>query len=200
MPTAGSVTRIASDLRGRRFAASNNRQPYGTASPFGAQQESTMSNVKPIPDGCEGVIADLVVDGAARAIEFYQQAFGAVEMYRAPMPGSTKLLHAGLRIGQSVLFLTDDFPEFGEARSPKALGGSPVTIHQYVTDTDAAIKRAEAAGATVTMPAADQFWGDRYGKVVDPFGHEWSFATHIRQVSPAEMAKAAERMFAPEAK
>ena len=155
-----------------------------------------MSNANPIPAGCEGIIAHLVVDGAAKAIEFYKKAFGAEEVIRMPTPDGTKLLHAEFKIGKSLLYLADDFPEFGsKPRSPKALGGTPVNIHQYSADTDAAIKRAADAGATVVMPAPDMFWGDRFGKVQDPFGHEWSFATHISEPTPEEMAKAVEEMF-----
>ena len=109
-----------------------------------------MSNVKPIPDGCEGIIAHLVVDNASSAIDFYKKAFGAQEIMRAATPDGAKLMHAELKIGPSLVYLSDDFPEFGgKPRSPKALGGSPVTIHQYAEDTDAAIKRAADAGATV---------------------------------------------------
>jgi uncharacterized glyoxalase superfamily protein PhnB len=156
-----------------------------------------MANVKPIPEGCEGLIPHLVVDNAAEAIEFYTKAFGAQEIYRAAMPDGKKIMHAEVRIGSGVVYLSDDFPEWtGKSRAPKALGGSPLNIHRYVEDVDATIKRAEAAGAKVTMPPEDQFWGDRYGKLTDPYGHEWAFATHIKDVTPEEMQKAAEEMFA----
>jgi len=146
----------------------------------------------PIPEGCEGIITHLCVKGGAEAIEFYKKAFGAEEMARMPGPDG-RIMHAELRIGASLVYLGDDFPEFcgGKEHHPNALGGSPVTIHQYVKDCDAAIQKAAEAGATVTMPAADMFWGDRYGKVTDPFGHTWAFATHVRDMSPEEMAKAA---------
>ena len=152
---------------------------------------------KPIPEGCEGLIPHLVVNDGAAAIDFYKKALGAEELFRMPAPDGKKLMHAEIRVGGKVIFLCDDFPEMcgGKSRTPKSLGGSPVPIHQYVKDCDAAIKKAERAGATVTMPAADMFWGDRYGTVTDPFGHAWSFATHIKDLTPAEMAKAAEAAF-----
>jgi uncharacterized glyoxalase superfamily protein PhnB len=155
----------------------------------------------PIPAGRENLIPHLVCDPCADAIEFYKQAFGAEEISRVPAPGGQKLMHAEIRIGDKVLFLNDDFPEMcgGTAQNPKALGGTPVTIHQYVTDCDAAIQRAADAGATVKMPAMDMFWGDRYGMVTDPFGHSWSFATHTSDPTPEEMAKAMEEAFAQHA-
>jgi uncharacterized glyoxalase superfamily protein PhnB len=151
-----------------------------------------MASVKPIPDGREGTIPHLVVQGGAKAIEFYKKAFGAEERMRAPTPDG-RILHAELRIGGSVFYLCDEFPEMrgnSRIRSPGALGATPVTIHRYVTDADAVIRRAVEAGATVLMPAADTFWGDRYGMVADPFGHCWSFATHKRDVTPEEMERA----------
>lgn len=151
-----------------------------------------------IPPGCEGPIPHLVVDGAAEAIEFYKKAFGAEEVARMPAPDGQRLMHAEITIGGNLIYLCDDFPDMGDgnARTPKALGGSPITIHRFVEDCDAAIKRAADAGATVAMPAQDMFWGDRYGKIVDPFGHEWSIATHIKDMTPEEMAKAGEQAFA----
>ena len=152
----------------------------------------------PIPPGHEGLIPHIVVDNAAAAIDFYKKAFGAEEITRCPSPDGSKLMHAELMIGGRPIYLSDDFPEFcgGQARNPKALGGTPVNIHQYVKDCDAAIQRAADAGATVTMPPADMFWGDRYGKVNDPVGHEWAFGTHISDPTPEEMAQAANAMFA----
>lgn len=154
--------------------------------------------VKPIPDGAEGVIPHLVVDDANKAIEFYQQAFGAELVRKSPAPDGKRLMHAELKIGKSHIYLNDDFPEYsnGKSHTPTALGGSPVVLHRYVENCDAAIKRAEKAGAKITMPPQDQFWGDRYGTIRDPFGHTWSFATHIKDVSPEEMAKAMEEAFA----
>jgi uncharacterized glyoxalase superfamily protein PhnB len=135
------------------------------------------------------------VRGAAQAIEFYKKAFGAEELTRMPSPDGRTVMHAELQIGDSILFLADEFPEMG-ARSPKALGGSPVTIHLYVADVDAVFNRAIQAGATAQMPPTDMFWGDRYGKLTDPFGHVWSVATHTEDVPPEEMAKRAQAAFA----
>ena len=149
-----------------------------------------------IPQGCEGLIPHLVCDPCAEAIEFYKQAFGAEELCRMPAPDGKRLMHAAIRIGGNQVFLADDFPEYcgGHSQSPKALGGTPVTLHLNVADADAAIARAAAAGATVTMPAADMFWGDRYGQVKDPWGHSWSIAHPLsdRMMSEDELRKAAE--------
>lgn len=154
--------------------------------------------VKPIPDGFERLVAHLVVDDANKAIEFYRKAFGAEVVAKMPAPGPAgKIMHAEIRFGNSIVMLCDDFPEWGmPARNPKALGGSPVTLHRYVENADAAIERAVKAGATVKMPAMDAFWGDRYGSVVDPFGHEWAFATHKQDLTLEQMQKAAAAMFA----
>ena len=151
-----------------------------------------------IPPGHEGLIAHLIVDDAAGAIEFYKKAFGAEEIMRCPTPDGKKIMHAELTIGGRPIYLADDFPEYcgGQARTPKALGASPFNIHQFVVDCDATIKRAEDAGASVTMAPADMFWGDRYATVDDPYGHRWAFATHISDPTPEEMAAAAAAMFA----
>jgi uncharacterized glyoxalase superfamily protein PhnB len=143
------------------------------------------AQVKPIPDGFHALTPHLVCAGAADAIGFYVKAFGAVELMRMPGPGG-KLIHASVRIGDSVLMLVDEMPEWG-ALGPLALKGSPVTIHLYVDDCDAAVAQAVAAGATVKMPAADMFWGDRYAQLQDPFGHLWSIATHQRDLTPEQM-------------
>ena len=126
--------------------------------------------------------------GAADAIEFYKKAFGAVEVARLPGPDG-KLMHAMVRIGDSAIMLVDENPQYGML-GPKALKGSSVTIHLYVGDADECVARAVKAGARVTMPLDDMFWGDRYGKLEDPFGHHWSVATHVRDVSREEMQKA----------
>jgi uncharacterized glyoxalase superfamily protein PhnB len=143
------------------------------------------SPVKAIPEGMHSLTPHLVCAGAAEAIEFYKRAFGAVEMGRLPGDDG-KLMHAMVKIGDSMLMLVDEHPDFGMLGA-KSLKGSPVTIHLYVEDVDATVKQAEAAGARVTMPVADMFWGDRYGRLEDPFGHQWSVATHKRDVSAAEM-------------
>jgi len=128
-----------------------------------------------------GIVPHLVVNGAAAAIDFYKKAFGAEEIMRMPEEGGKRLMHAEIRIGPSTVYLADDFPEHcgGKSHTAAALGGTPVVLHQYVRDCDAAIKRAADAGAKVTMPAQDMFWGDRYGQVTDPFGQQWSFATPL---------------------
>jgi PhnB protein len=143
--------------------------------------------VNPIPEGYHGLIPSLAVDDAARAIEFYQQAFGATERMRMPGPEG-KIGHAELEIGGSVLMLSDPFPQ-SSIKPPKELGGTCVGIFMYVADVDAVVEQAVAAGAKVTMAPADMFWGDRFGKVTDPFGHEWQLATHTEDVSPEQMAE-----------
>jgi PhnB protein len=154
-----------------------------------------MAQVKAIPEGREGQIPHLVVNDAPRAIAFYAKAFGAEETMRLAAPDG-RILHAELRVGPSLLFVADDFPEMcgGASHTPRALKGTPVSIHRYVEDVDAVIRRAAAAGATVKMPATEMFWGDRYGVVEDPFGHQWAFATHVRDASPEEMARGAATM------
>lgn len=148
-----------------------------------------MSTVAPIPPGMTAITPHLVCRGAADAIAFYVKAFGAIERARLPAPDG-KLMHALITIGDAPLMLVDEFPDYG-CLGPLALKGSPVTIHLYVTDVDATVARAVEAGAKVTMPVADMFWGDRYGQLEDPFGHRWSVATHTRDLSPEEIAAAA---------
>ena len=152
---------------------------------------------KGVPAGFTTLTAHLVVEGAADAMDFYKRAFGAEDLGRAPMPDGRKLMHGLMRFGDSMLMLVDAFEEFG-AKGPKAFGGSPVTLHVYVEDADAAFQRALDAGCTVAMPLADMFWGDRYGKVRDPFGHEWSIATKIKDLTPEEMEAAQRAAFAAE--
>ena len=145
-------------------------------------------NIKPIPEGMHTVTPHLVCAGAAAAIEFYKKAFNAVEMARIPQPDG-KIMHASIRIEDSVVMLVDEFPDWG-VRGPKSLGGSPVTIHLYVEDVDAFTERAVGAGAKITMPIADMPWVDRYGQLEDPWGHRWSVATHVRDVSPDQIQQA----------
>jgi len=153
--------------------------------------------VQPIPTGFEGIIPHLVCENAKAAIEFYKKAFGAEEVASMPSPDG-RIMHAEIRIGGNLVFLVDDFPEYCEGKSgtPKALGGTPVVLHRYVKDCDAAIKQAVDAGATVKMPPADMFWGDRYGVITDPFGHDWSIATHQKDLTPEQMMKNMEEAFA----
>jgi uncharacterized glyoxalase superfamily protein PhnB len=153
------------------------------------------STAKKIPDGMHTVTPHLVCAGAADAIEFYKKAFGAEELMRMPGPNG-KLMHGSIRIGDSLVMLADEFPDWGSL-GPKARGGSSVTIHLQVEDVDAFASHAVAAGAKVTMPVADMFWGDRYGQLEDPFGHRWSVATHVRDVTPEEMQQAMSKMGGP---
>jgi PhnB protein len=152
----------------------------------------TTAPAKPIPHGMHSVTPHLICAGAADAIDFYKKAFNAVELTRLPGPNG-KLMHGSIRIGDSTVMLSDEFPEMG-GLGPKSLKGSPVTIHLYVEDADAFAAHAAAAGATITMPVADMFWGDRYGQLEDPFGHRWSVGTHVRDVTPEEMQDAMRAM------
>jgi uncharacterized glyoxalase superfamily protein PhnB len=147
--------------------------------------------VNAIPKGMHSVTPHLVCAGAADAIEFYKKAFNAIELGRVPGPHG-KLMHAHIQIGDSSVMLVDEFPDWGSL-GPRSLKGSPVTIHLYVEDADATVERAVKAGAVITMPLEDMFWGDRYGVVEDPFGHRWSIATHTRDVSADEMQEAIQR-------
>lgn len=144
--------------------------------------------VQRVPQHMHTITPHLVLNGANDAIEFYQKAFGAVEHYRMPMPDG-KLMHSEIQIGNSVFFMND---EMMGAKSPQSLGGSPVVIHLQVEDVDGLWNQAVAAGCQVAMPLADMFWGDRYGMLIDPFGHTWSMASHIEDVPPEEMGKRAE--------
>jgi uncharacterized glyoxalase superfamily protein PhnB len=155
-----------------------------------------MSSVKPIPEGYHTVTPYLTVRGAANAIEFYKKAFGAQELARMPGPDG-RLMHAEIKIGDSIVMLGDEFPEMGSKGGPLTLGGTATGLLLYVADVDAAFARAVDAGGKVTMPLADMFWGDRYGKLVDPFGHEWSMATHKEDISHEEMSRRAAAAFAP---
>jgi uncharacterized glyoxalase superfamily protein PhnB len=148
------------------------------------------NRIKPIPDGYHTLTPHLVVKGASQAIEFYKKAFGAEELRRMPGPDGKSIMHAELNIGDSRLMLVDEFPEM-DCRGPQTIGGTPVTIHMYVEDVDAAFNKAVAAGAQVRMPVADMFWGDRYGVLADPFGHSWSMATHKEDLSREEVTKRA---------
>ena len=151
-------------------------------------------SVKAIPEGYHTITPYLTVRGAARAIEFYKQAFGAEA--RGAMPGPDgKIMHAELLIGDSIIMLADEFPEFGSL-SPQSTGGSGTGLHIYIDNVDAAFDRAVKAGATVEMPVADMFWGDRYGKLKDPFGHKWSIGTHTKDMSMDEMNKGMEEAMA----
>lgn len=156
-------------------------------------KQTTKSAAKPAktnhaPHGLHTVTPHLTVAGAAKAIDFYRKAFGATEMVRIPGPDG-KLIHASIRIGDSAVMLVDENPAWG-MRGPKLLKGTTVTIHLFVEDVDAFVAKAVKAGARITMPIADQFWGDRYGVIEDPFGHSWSVATHLRDMSQDELREA----------
>ncbi len=152
-----------------------------------------MSKVKPVPEGMNTVTPHLVCKDAAQAIEFYKKAFGAEELFRLNRPDGKKVLHASLRIGGSSIMLAEEAPDWGSV-GPETLKGTPVVIHLYVKDADSVFNQAVRAGATVKMPVEDMFWGDRYGQLRDPFGHVWSVATHVRDVSLEEMEQAAKTM------
>ena len=145
--------------------------------------------VKPIPDGYHTATPYLVLDGAAKAIEFYKQAFGAEELFRMADP-SGRIGHAEIKIGDSPIMLADEHPEMGY-KGPKSLGGSPMSLMLYVRDVDAVAAQAVAAGATVVRPVQNQFYGDRSGTFVDPFGHVWTVATHVEDLSPEEIGRRA---------
>jgi PhnB protein len=146
------------------------------------------AKVKPIPEGMHSLTPHLICEGASEAIEFYKRAFNAIEVSRLPGPNG-KLMHAAIRVGDSTMMLVDAMPEWG-AFGPIALKGSPVFIHLFVENVDAVVAQALAAGAKLTMPVADMFWGDRYGQLTDPFGHSWSVATHLRDMTPQEIQAA----------
>jgi PhnB protein len=160
---------------------------------FTTQREATMAT-KPIPEGYHTVTPYLSVDDAAQAIEYYKKAFGAKERVRMAAPGG-KIGHAELEIGDSLVMLADALPQF-TTRPPKELGGTSVSIFIYVEDVDAVVKGAVDEGATITMDVADQFWGDRFGALTDPFGHLWTIATHVEDVAPEEVAERAKAAMA----
>ena len=146
------------------------------------------ATARAIPAGMGGATPYLCVDGAAEAIDFYRRAFGATETMRLADPKSSKIGHAEIQIGEATLMLADEYPEI-DFRSPRTLGGSPVAIHLYIDDVDALFDRAVIAGATVLKPVDDRFYGDRAGRLQDPFGHVWVFATHTEDVGVDEMRK-----------
>ena len=143
--------------------------------------------VKPIPDGYRTLTPTLTVKDGARAIDFYKKAFGAQERMRVPGPDG-RLMHAELQIGDSIVMLGEEMPEMG-CKAPVSVGAVSSSLYVYVPDVDASFRRAVEAGAKSVMPPADMFWGDRFGKLRDPFGHEWTIAHHVRDVSPAEMER-----------
>ena len=146
-----------------------------------------MANVKPIPDGYRTVTPYLFIKGASAAIDFYKNVFGATERVRMPGPNG-RVMHAELQIGDSIIMLADEVPQIG-AKSPQTIGGASSSLHVYVENVDAIAQKAVDSGATLSRPVADMFYGDRTGTIIDPFGHIWSIATHIEDVSPEEMKK-----------
>jgi PhnB protein len=150
--------------------------------------------VKAVPEGTHTITPHLVVNGASEALEFYKKAFGAQigGVHKTP---DGRVMHAEFKIGDSKLMLADEFPGMGMG-SPKTLGGSAVVLNLYMDGIDKVFEQAVKAGATVTMPLANQFWGDRYGQVKDPFGHTWALGQHVEDVSPEEMERRAREMFA----
>jgi PhnB protein len=151
--------------------------------------EVSMASVNPIPDDYPRVTPYLCVDGAAAAIEFYGEVFGAKERMRMPAPDG-RIGHAEMQIGDGVIMLSDEHPEI-DIRGPRSIGGTPVTISVYVEDVDATFERAVRAGAKALRPVENQFYGDRSGQFEDPFGHRWSIATHVEDISPEEMGRRA---------
>jgi PhnB protein len=146
-------------------------------------------NVKPVPDGYHTVTAYLVQRDTKRALEYYEKAFGAETVMSMPGPGG-KVMHAEVKIGDSMVFMSDEFPAMSpDTKSPQTAGCVTGTVFLYVPDVDAVFKRAVDAGAKVVQPITDMFWGDRFGKIVDPFGHHWGIATHKEDVNPEEMPK-----------
>ena len=153
--------------------------------------------VNAIPEGYHSVTPYLIVDGAAEAIRFYERAFGAVEVLRMPMGDTGKLAHAEVKIGDSHVMLSDEWPDMGML-GPKARGGATASLMIYAPDVDSAFARAIEAGATEERPPENQFWGDRMGTLVDPFGHRWTLATHVEDVSEEEMQRRMAEAFQPQ--
>jgi PhnB protein len=143
---------------------------------------------KPVPEGYHTATPYLTIKNAGEAIDFYKRAFGAEEIVRMPGPDGKGVMHAEIKIGNSMLMVSDEWP-MGDCKSPKSLGGTTVNIFLYVQDVDSIFNKAVAAGAQATMPPTDMFWGDRYGKVVDPYGHSWGIATHKLDMTPQEIEK-----------
>jgi uncharacterized glyoxalase superfamily protein PhnB len=189
--------RTARKSAGRKATRPAPRKATKKAARPKAKKQARRPTKTQVAAALQSVTPYLVVSSGHHAIEFYKNAFGAVEVYRMPAPDGTRLLHATLNIRGSDVMLSDEFPEHGGNRGPDNVGSTTVTIHLWVSNADEAFAQAIAAGASVIMPLADMFWGDRYGKLRDPFGHEWSIAHHIRDVSPAEIAEAAKRIFLP---
>lgn len=157
------------------------------------------TSAKPIPEGFHTVTPSLTVRGAAQAIDFYKKAFGAQELVRMPGPDG-KIMHAELKIGDSIIFLSDEMPGMGASKAPQTVGACTGAINLYVNNVDDVFKQAIAAGGKEVMPVADQFWGDRYGNFVDPFGHVWGVGTHKEDLTAEQMQQRMQDFFASMAK
>jgi PhnB protein len=155
-----------------------------------------MSKVKPIPEGFHTITPHMVVGNASEAIAFYKRAFGAEEICRMPGPDGNSIMHAEIKIGDSMIMICDEHPMMQYWVSPQKLDGTTIAMHVYCEDVDAAFARAVEAGATESMAPQDTFWGDRYARVKDPFGHQWSMATHKQDLTPEEIQKGAAAFFA----
>ena len=152
-------------------------------------------SVDPVPAGVSRLTPYLTVPNGEEAIPFYVKAFGAEEVFRLPGPDGTGVMHAELRINQAPIYLSDESPMM-DCKAPATLGGTAVSLHLQLEDVDAAVERAVAAGCTIAFPVEEMFWGDRFGKVTDPFGHSWSLATHVRDVTPEDMMAGMKEAFA----
>jgi len=184
--------------KNRKPAAKKAKTPArGKSAAKKAPVRASKKKVAPIPRGYRTVTPHLVCRGTADAMSFYKKAFGAREIMRMEMPGGG-IAHAEMQIGDSRIMLGDEMPEMG-ASAPPTIGGSAVNIFLYVRSVDKAFAQATAAGATADMPPTDMFWGDRYAKLTDPFGHKWAMATHIEDVSPKETMRRAAKEMAPQA-
>ena len=166
-------------------------RPAAKPAAKGAKPAAKPKGVRPVPAGYHTVTPYLTVNDGARALEFYARAFGAREVERMPGPGG-KLMHAELRIGDSVVMLSDEFPGMSTCKAPTTLGGTTGSIFLYVPDVDPAFRRAVEAGCKVLMPLTNMFWGDRFGKLEDPFGNQWTMATHVEDVAHDEMKRRAD--------
>jgi len=193
------MKRAKQGTKPRRGAIARRPARRASARSRGGGRKTAMSGarsrVQAVPAGFQTVTPHLTLRGAAEAIDFYKRAFGAKERGRMPGPDGRTIMHAELRIGSSIVFIADEFPGVGP-RAPHALGGTTGSLHLYVPNVDAAFARAVAAGAEVRMPVQDMFWGDRYAKVADPFGHEWGLATHKEDLSAKQIGERSQAFFA----
>ena len=174
------------------MARKTTKRPKAAARPKSAARRTPAApkKVQAVPAGYHTVTPYLTVNDGAGALEFYKRAFGARETERMPGPGG-KLMHAELRIGDSVVMLSDEFPGMSTCKAPKSLGGTTGSIFLYLADVDPAFRKAVEAGCKVLMPLTNMFWGDRFGKLEDPFGNQWTMATHVEDVTPDEMRRRA---------